>query len=152
MKTSLRNLVLALTCAGAASAADLTSTGDWIESVNASNLVSGAGSGFPGAFQSVSGTTVLSVGNAPGNWRVKARRSPGNWNGNLTIWVKRTSDGSGSGTIAGGEAFVEVGATDVEIFSGTEARSNISLQFKLTGLTCDASPDTYTSSIIFTVQ
>jgi hypothetical protein len=152
MKTSLRHLFFALACAVAASAADLTSTGDWTENVNASYLVSGAGSDLPAAIQSISGTTVLSIANAPGSWRVKARRSPGNWDGNLGVWVKRSSDGSGSGTIAGGEVFVELGATDVEIFSGSGARSSISLQFRLTGLTCGASPDTYTSSIIFTVQ
>src|SRR5688572_16101177 len=107
MKTSLRNLILVLSCVGVASAADLSSTGDWTENVNASQLVAGAGSGFPNSFQSVSGTTVLSIANATGNWRVKARRSSGPWNGNLILWVKRTSDGSGSGTIAGGETFLE---------------------------------------------
>jgi hypothetical protein len=152
MKTSLRNLLLVLSCVGVASAADLSSTGDWTENVNASHLTAGAGSNLPAAFQSVSGTTVLSIANAPGNWRVKARRGSGNWNGNLILWVKRTSDGSGSGTISGGDTFVELGATDAEIFSGTEARGNISLQYKLTGLTSGVAPDAYTSSIIFTIQ
>jgi hypothetical protein len=151
MKTFLRNLCLALAGTSMAAGADLTSSGDWLESVNASNLIAGAGSDLQ-PLQSMAGVTILNVGNAPGNWRVKARRSAGQWNGNITVWVRRTSDGSGSGTIGGGTTFVELGATDVDLFSGTLNRGNISLQFKVTGLNRTVPPDTYTSSIIFSVQ
>lgn len=132
--------------------ADLTSQGDWVLSVNASHLVTGAGSNFPAQFESLAGVTTLTITNAPGNWSLKARCVGGHGHGGVAIHVKRTSAGTGSGTINGGTAYVELGANDAELFTGSEARSGISLQFRLTGLSPDVPPAAYFSSIVFTVQ
>lgn len=151
MKLPLR--ILAIVCAAlhTVSAADVTAAGGWMDTVTAANLASGAGSDLA-PLESVSGTTILNVANSSGNWHLRARLTAGQWNENLTIWVKRTSDGSGSGTIAGGNSYVQLTAADLEIFSGLNDRANISLQFKITGLTRRVHPSTYNSSITFTVQ
>lgn len=152
MKTLFRNTMalLALTCAGGA--ADLISTGDWTGAASAAQLVSRAGSNLAPQVQSLSGITTLSVSNAPGPWKIRARRGGGAWPANVTLLVKRTSAGAGSGTVSGGDSFVEVTGSEVELFSGLGRRSNIALQFKLTGLSVGLSPATYLSSIIFSVQ
>jgi hypothetical protein len=152
MKTLLRNSLALLALASAGHAADLIATGDWNNTVNAALLVSGAGSSLPVQVQSISGVTTLSISNAPGNWTIRVRRAGGPWHSNLTLFVKRTSAGAGSGTVNGGDTFVEVTGADTELFGGSGARSNVSLQFKLTGLSLDVSPATYLSSIVFTVQ
>ena len=151
MNTLFRNLLLAFATLGTASAADVTTIGSWTESVTAANLASGAGSDLA-PLESVSGTTILNLTSTAGTWHLKARLGPGQWNSNLTIWVKRVSDGSGSGTISGGSAYVQLAAADTEIFGGLSDRNNIALQFKLTGLTRRVTPSTYNSSIIFTAQ
>ncbi|MEO6739212.1 MAG: hypothetical protein ABIP20_03110 [Chthoniobacteraceae bacterium] len=152
MKTLVRNTLALLAFIPAGQAADLVSSGDWTETITAANLISGAGSNLQSQLQSLSGVTTLTISNAPGSWSLRVRRSGGTWPAGVTLLVKRTSAGSGSGTISGGDTFVAVTGSDTEIFSGTEARSNVSLQFKLSGLSVGITPATYLSSIIFTVQ
>ena len=152
MKTLFRIILALLAFAPADQAADLVSSGDWTETITASNLVSGAGSNLQSQLQSMAGVTSLTISNAPGSWTLRVHRTGSPWAGEVALFVKRTSAGSGSGSIAGGESFVEVTASDVEIFNGSEARSNVALQFKLTGLSVGVSPANYLSSIVFTVQ
>jgi len=152
MKILLRQTIALVTLSSMVTAADLTSSGDWVESLNASNLVSGAGTDLPANLESISGTTVLSVSNVTGSWRVTARRSASTWNSNLTLYVRRTTSGSGTGSISGGDSYVEVTGGDSEIFTGVDARGSISIQYKLTGLAHNIPPATYLSSLVFTVQ
>lgn len=137
--------------AGLAPAADLSAIGSWTETVTAADLTGGAGSDLR-PFESVSGTVSLTITNATGTWQLRARRSGTQWDGHLALWVKRSSSGNGSGDISGGDAYIELTGTDTEIFSGSDNRSGVSLQFKLTGLTTGVSPSTYLSSITFTVR
>jgi len=150
VKSSLRKLLALLALTGFAHGADLTSSGDWVETINAADLVSGAGSALLNP-ESVSGVTTLSVSNPLVTWRVRVHRTSGSWMSNVEIWVKRSSGGSGLGTISGGTSYMQLTGTDVDFFSGTLARSNISLQFKVTGLSLTVTPGTYQSPIVFTV-
>ena len=152
MKTLFRNILTLLALATTDHAADLVSSGDWTATITASNLVSGAGSNLQSQVQSLAGVTTLTISNAPGSWTLRVRRTGSPWSGAVALFVKRTSAGSGSGSISGGDSFVEVTGTDVEIFNGSEARSNVALQFKLTGLSVGVSPASYLASIVFTVQ
>lgn len=147
-------LVLALVgiYARAGLAADITVTGGWMETINASFLTAGAGSDLASQIESASGITVVTIANAPGNWTLRARKSGSGGHPDVTIHVRRSSSGSGTGSISGGTSFVALGGSDAEIFTGTEARENISLQFKLSGISKSIPPATYLSSIIFTVQ
>lgn len=151
MKSRLRTtLLLLFALCGTSQAADLTSSGDWVETITAANLVSGAGSDLQAQFESISGVSTLTISIAPGAWSLRVRVSGGH--GDVTVHVKRTSAGSGSGSISGGTAYLALTGSDTELFSGSEDRSSVSLQFKLTGLSQNVSPATYLSSIIFTVQ
>ncbi|MGB8169940.1 MAG: hypothetical protein WCF18_20725 [Chthoniobacteraceae bacterium] len=152
MTFKLRTMLLALALSGASRAADLTSSGDWVTTIAASNLVSGAGSDLQAQFESFSGVTTLTISNISGAWSLRARRAGANGHPDVAVSLKRTSGGSGSGDISGGTAYVELTNSDVEIFTGSEARSGVALQFKLTGLSHKVAPATYFSSIIFTVQ
>lgn len=147
----MRALASLLSLCTVAVAADLTSSGDWFESVTSANLAGGAGSNLTQP-ESVAGITTLTIANAPGVWRIKARRSGISWPSGCSIWIKRTSNGSGSGSISGGNAFIELGTTDVEIFNGSQNRNGVSLQFKVTGLSVNHPPGNLSSSIIFTLQ
>lgn len=152
MKFSLLKLFALVALPRLVHGADLTSMGDWVESITAANLVSGAGSDLQSQFESVSGVTSLTISNAPGAWKLQARLGGSGGHGDVTILVKRSSGGSGLGSISGGTAYMALSGSDAELFSGTEDRGNISLQFKLTGLSRSVSPATYLSSIIFTIQ
>ncbi len=150
MNSLIRRCILGLSLCAAAHAADIVATGSCVETISSADLISGAGSGILNP-ESGSGVTTLSVSSTIETWRVKARLSNGSWNGNVSIWVKRSSNGSGSGSIAGGTGYIQLTSTDQELFSGTLDRSSISLQMKVTGLTPLVPPGTYQSPIIFTV-
>jgi hypothetical protein len=152
MKSPLPKLLALLALSDLVHGADLTSSGDWVENITAANLVSGAGSNLQPQFESVSGITSLTINNAPGAWTLRVRLAGSGGHGNVTVYAKRTSGGSGVGTISGGTAYMALTGSDTEFFSGTDNRGNISLQFKLTGLSSSVSPATYFSSILFTVQ
>jgi len=148
----IRGLSLLLSLAIAALGADVSSVGDWTETIDANDLIAGAGSNVASQYESVSGMTTLDIANtAGGSWRILARRSDGTWHGSLVLFVRRTSDGSGSGSVLGGASYVQLSTLDTEIFSGTADRSSIAVQFKLTGMSKDISPNTYSSGIIFTI-
>jgi hypothetical protein len=152
MKSSLPKLFALLALPALAHGADLTSSGDWVESITAANLVAGAGSDLQPQFESFPGITTLAISTAPGAWTLRARLGGSGGHSDVTVYVKRTSGGSGSGSISGGTAYLALTGSDAELFSGTADRGSISLQFKLTGLSRKVAPATYLSSVIFTVQ
>jgi hypothetical protein len=152
MKSSLHKLLVLFALPALVQGADITSAGDWVETITAANLIAGAGSNLPAQFESVAGVTSLTITNAPGAWTLRGRRAGNGGHGDVTVFVKRTSSGSGAGGISGGTAYVELTGADTELFSGTDSRSGISLQFKLTGISTNVAPTTYFSSILFTVQ
>jgi hypothetical protein len=134
-----------------ASAVDIASSGDWTQTITAADLTGGAGTDLNSQYDSPVGIATINISNVSGTWHVSARRDTGTWPAGLHLWVRRTSDGSGTGSISGGAAFVEISALDTDVFSGTETRDNVALQFRVTGMSKNVTPDTYVSSVIYTV-
>jgi hypothetical protein len=136
-------------------ALDLSTTGGWTETINELDLVSGAGSDLIDTYQSATDATSMTISNCTGdtdNWRLDVRRiDDAGWHGDFTLYVKRTSDGEGTGSISGGQSYIEITTTDTELFSGAGDRSNISIQYQLTGMSINVLPDTYSEIITFTV-
>jgi len=146
-------LISVLLACTSAWAADITVSGEWIRTVTASDLTAGAGSDLVSEQTSSAGTVTLALtATGGGAWRIKVRHAPSPWNGNLTLWVRRTSDGTGAGSLSGGSGYVQLTALDTDFFSGAGDRSNISLQYKLSGLSKTVSPDTYQSAVVFTIE
>ncbi len=138
----------------AADAIGISITGNWILSITSSDLVAGAGSDLAGSYQSSSGQVAVDVIGTSGSsdaWRIDVRRSDTTWHESLVVSVKRTSNGSGSGTISGGTAFQSIGPTDATFFSGSGDRSAIDLQLQLSGLSVQVPPSTYSTTVIYTV-
>jgi hypothetical protein len=148
-------LVPLLLLATEAEAIDISAAGGWSETVNQSDLVSGAGSQLIDTYESTTGGTVIDVSNCADdadNWRVDVRRiDDGGWHGDFILYLKRTSDGSGNGSVSGGFSYVEITTTDTQLFVGAGNRDGIELQYRLTGMSTGASPDNYSQTIVFTV-
>jgi len=140
--------------ANAAEAIDIVATGACSETIGASDLVGGAGTDLQGAYESSSDEVAISIINTSGNddnWRVDVKRTDSTWHGDFKLWVKRTGDGSGGGTIAGGGAYQEVGTAYSGFFSGTGDRNDIRVQLKLSGVSVQVPPHAYSASITYTV-
>jgi len=95
-----------LCAAGRAHAIDLTAGGDWSRSIDAADLQGGPGSDLGATYES-SGLGTLAITGTAGNtdnWRVDVRRMDATWHADLSLSIRRTSDGAGGGLISGGEA------------------------------------------------
>ena len=134
-------------------AADIAASGGWNRTITSGDLIAGAGTDLISQQESNSDATTLTITSTSGGaWRIKVRHTPGPWNNDLTLWIRRTSDGTGIGSISGGSGYIQVTTLDTEICAGTNDRSGISIQYKLSGLSKNVSPDSYLSSVLFTVE
>jgi len=158
LRKGIRLLLLALPllcCGGVCWAITITVTGNWAETIDASDLQAGAGSDLISTYESASNVGIVDISSTAGNWALVIKKTDTNWHGNFHLYVKRTSDGSGSGTISGGTAYQEITDTDQPFFRGSSDcfdRSNINLQLKLEGVSIQVPPGTYTTKIYYTVS
>ena len=134
---------------------DITVSGSWTETVNASDLLAGAGSDLNGTYTSNSNQASINIYNTPGYneaWRVDVRRSDTSWPGGFTLNTRRTSSGSGIGFITGGTTYRAVGTSNAYFFNGDYDRSNVAIQFQVTGMSVQVPPATYSTTVVFTVM
>lgn len=128
---------------------DITASGGWSDVIGAADLVVGAGSNIRDK-DSAPGATLLTVSGTGYSWRVDVRRSDTSWNGNLILYARRTSDGTGSGIVFGGTSFAPVGTIAASLFSGNGSRTNIGVQYRLHS-SVSVPPGNYSTTIIYTV-
>jgi hypothetical protein len=149
-------LVLLLLFVTTAESIDIAATGGWSETVDQLDLVSGAGSQLVDTYESATTATIIDITNTIDKkdaWRVDVRRvDGGGWLGDFTLYLKRTSDGNGQGSvISGGLSYIEITTTDSEFFSGEGALWNVDTQYQLTGMSISVLPANYSTTVIFTV-
>jgi hypothetical protein len=133
---------------------DIDATGDWTGVIDSGDLIGGAGTDLISTYTSDPDQGSVTITGASGDsdaWRVDVRRSDTTWHGNLAIAVKRTSDGTGGGSVSGGASYVDAGLVDAEFFSGTGNRSGVEFQLRLSGVSVQVPPNSYSTSIILTV-
>ena len=127
----------------------------------APTAITEAGNNYSSAITSVANQTTLtiSVGLALlTSWKVFVRKQDATWNASLSVWVRKTGDGTGIlvpvlGTISpnGATSYVQLTATNQEIFSGFSNRFNVPMQYELRGLSVLIPTGSYSTSVIFTV-
>lgn len=125
----------------------------WTVTVGQADLTGGAGSDFASEYESPVNETDLDISNSAGNWRVDVRKQDINWHADIHLYVQRTSDGTGTGTISGGSVYQEVTNIDTVFFSGTGDRTVVTLQFRVSGsyASLGIPIDTYETTITYTV-
>ena len=126
-------------------------TGDWSETIDVNDLQSGPGSDLVSSHESASDVGVVDITGTTTTWDVDVKKTDSNWHASFTLNVRRTSDGSGAGSISGGTSYHEITDTDSTFFSGNKNRSNIDLQLQLTGAPVQITPDTYTTTVSYTI-
>ena len=143
-------VAIVLTSGGLVNGQDITASGGWSETINVDDLESGAGSDLVGTHESGAAATIVSV-TYGGAWRIDVRRTDGTWHTDFSLHAQRTSDGTGGGTISGGTTYLEITTVDTEFCSGTLDRSDIDGGYKLMGMSVNASPGTYNTTVTFTI-
>ncbi|MFP4459747.1 MAG: hypothetical protein ACLFSQ_09190 [Candidatus Zixiibacteriota bacterium] len=131
----------------------LTMTGGVSETINRDDLTAGAGSDLASDYISSTSAASIDISSTSGSsWKVQVKKTDSTWDTDLVVYVRRTSDGSGSGTITGGGTYQQVTGTYADLFSGSDDRSSINVQVKLSGMAvADVGADTYSSSVSFKV-
>lgn len=149
------SILLSLVFATGAEAEIIVSTtGDWSLSVGSSDLQSGAGSDLIADYDNAGSPGIISIAGTSGDadaWRIDVRRVDLQWDSGLTLRVKRISDGLGGGSVSGGESYLDIGLADFTFFSGLGDRSGVQVQFQLSGVSLQLPPDTYSTTIVYTV-
>ena len=131
----------------------ITVSGDWFETIDRNDLISGAGSDLNSAYTSVSGQVSIDISGTTGPadaWRVDVRKLNDNWNNDLNQYVRRASDGSG-GSVAGGDSYQSVTDIDTSFFSGSGDVTGIKVQLRLTGVSVQIPLSSYSAVIYYTV-
>ena len=142
-----------LCCGDRVEAIELAASGGLTRTIGRADLVSGSGSNLTGTHTDAAATSlaISDTAGASDSWRIDVRMANTAWNGALRLKVRRDTDGSGSGSVAGGNSFIEITGSDNQFFSGAGDRSGISLSYQLTGMAVTIPPGFYNTTVIFTV-
>jgi predicted metalloprotease len=148
-------LGMVLLAAGPALAViNITVTGSWTQSIDKNNLTGGPGTDLTSTFTSAQNVNLITISGAKNkndNWQINIRRIDTAWNGTLQMFAKRTSSGTGQGSISGGQAYIQVTQNATTFFTGAGNLSGISVQLQLTGASLAVSPNQYSTTIQYTV-
>ena len=126
--------------------------GNWVvPTIDAADLQSGAGSDLVDTYENTAGVINISDITTPGNYRVDVSKADTTWHANFQLSVKRTGDGSGAGSISNGTTYQQITDTDASFFTGDLDRTTIPLQLQLAGVSVSISPDTYITTVNYTI-
>jgi hypothetical protein len=134
-------------------AIDIVVTGSWVLSIDASDLQAGAGSDLVDTYESAADAVSISISGTTGasdNWRVDVKKVDTDWDSSFYLYVKRTSGGTG-GSVSGGTDYQEITDVDQSFFDGSDDVSGIGIQLKLSGVSVQIPPDTYSTTVYYTV-
>lgn len=132
---------------------ELSTSGGWFLTVNEYDLTSGAGSNLKDTFLSPADATLIDVQASPKmSWTVYAKLNTSSVNTNLKVYVRRTSDGQGSGSIEGGEHFILLREGNNRFFSGIGQQKGITIQYMAKGIHLGISPGLLNYHIIYFIE
>lgn len=135
-------------------AIDLQVVGAWSTAIDAGDLVGGAGTDLAPTHDSAPLQTAVDIATTTSPtdaWRVDVRRSDTSWDPAVRVWVRRSSDGTGAGSVSGGTSWVEVTSGGTTLFDGQGDRAGVGLQVRLTGLSVGVAVDTHATTLVYTV-
>lgn len=152
-KTAIFCLLAAIALLNLARAANISITGSWSRVIGAGDVQGGPGGNLAPTYESSPSQITMSVTGVGGrNWRVDIRRIDTTWHPDFVLSIRRTNNGaSGSGTVAGGTAYLQISTTSQTFLTGRSNRSGITLQEQLGGVSVSIPAAAYTTTIQFTV-
>jgi hypothetical protein len=150
-------LILSLSAPGFCQSISISNSpagGTWSVSSLSSNVTS-AGTNYTHTEESGASHTLLKV-TALLLYSVSVHQSvASNWDSELLLSVKRTGNGTGSGTIANGTTYIQLTTSPQTFFTGSLglglSRDNIPVQYKIAGLSVMLPVKTYTTTVQYTI-
>lgn len=123
----------------------------WLPSVTATPVTIVGNNYTSSTLTSSVNETLLNI-ISNGSYTVYVNKTDIDWNAGISLWVRRTGDGTGSGNISTNIPFIELTNLDQVLFTGNKDRSNIPIQFEIRGLSVLLPAKQYKTSIVFTIN
>lgn len=128
-------------------------TGNWSPSVT---TLTTAGAEYSSSnitsLANQSNVTINATGSQ--SWIVKVSKIDSDWNPSLTLWIRKTGDGAGNGSISpiGATTFTQLTAIDQEIFRGTRKRDTpVPIEYEIRGVSVLVPAKAYSTTIMYTI-
>lgn len=135
----------------------VSASGNW-NTVLPVASVTEAGNDFYPTYTSALDQVLLSFdrtqGAAPFRYRIDIRKNDIDWHPSLQLYARRSGDGNaqqGNSTITGGNAFQLLTNTNQLFFTGSRGRTNVPVQFQLTGVSVLIPAKTHITTVIYTI-
>jgi hypothetical protein len=156
MKRTIRLLLFGLIifCGPLGADISINVIGTVFRTISASDLQGGAGTDLKTSYESAPPDISINITGTTGpsdNWEVDVKKIDTGWHDSFHLYIKRSSPGSGSGTISGGDVYQEVTGTDQAFFNGSGDRSDINIQFELSGVSVQIPPANYLTTVYYTI-
>lgn len=137
-------------------AQEIIVAGSWTATIDASDLVAGAGSDLNSTAISENTAIRINVAGVTGHaWSVSVHCSKSNWPIGLALKAQRTANGSptddGDNFIEGGLRVIEITDTPQQFFSGYGSRQYIYAKVGVAGLSVASPPGTATATVYYTI-
>jgi len=133
-------------------AINLTITGSWYVSVDATHLQAGPGSDLDPTHASSVDQVRVDIQNTNRSWVVYVRMTPTLWHPYLSLSLRRTTEGSGPGWISGGTSWLELDEVNQQLFDGYKQRRDVRVQCEVSGVSVNVPPETYTTTVVYTIM
>jgi hypothetical protein len=158
MERSIRTTAIMLMAAalifseGVWAAVSISVTGSWFETIDATDLVGGAGSDLRSTCESAADQVAIDISGAGSkSWAVDIRKVDTDWPSGLGLYARRTSDGSGQGQVTGGTSYQQVSDTYQEFFTGDDNRKGINIQMMIDGVSAEMPCGNFLTTVYYTV-
>ena len=144
---------LALAMNAGANAAGLTLIGNWFTSIGSGDLVMGPGTDFRPTFESGATGATMGITNTNGApWILYVRRETSTLPPAVSIAVRRTSNGTGNGSISGGTDYLVVTDDEQILFQGVGDRNGIGQQLRLAGISIKQGAGAHSCNLIYRIE
>lgn len=122
----------------------------WALTINGTDLQSGPGSDLNGTYESNSSQIELEIRNTTLSWTVDVKKTDSTWHNDFQLFVKRTTDGVGPGSVSGGTTYQEITNTNQQFITGSNELDKIFCQLKLQGVSISIAPAAYSTTVTYT--
>jgi hypothetical protein len=143
----------ALAVSGGTLAAGLSVVGQWSQQIGPNDLASGPGSNFRSPIDSNATQATVNVSNASGvGWTVRVRLEDSTLPEGVSLAVRRSSDGSGDGSLSADIGYLVLNGQEQALFSGLGDRSAIGLQLRLSGVSISQLPGFHGCTLLYRIE
>lgn len=127
----------------------ITVSGQWSLNIDQNNLISGPGSDLISTYESATDQVQIDILGPDRTWRVDVHRVDINWHSDFILEVRRQPNNR----IVGGLTYQPITPVAIEFFRSRNRRNvrGIQVQFRLSGVTININPDTYSTTVVYTL-